>query len=255
MNPIKKNVFNNVIPLLGSMTKGKNKFINVIYYHDIVNGEGNGSQQTNIELFKSQIKYIKDNGYKTFTFDELEDKDNIKYNPKTVLITFDDGWVSNYSEIFEYMKKMNIKYNIFLECKKIGNDENYLTWDMVREMHASGIVGFGAHTFNHPDMSDIENINTDIEIIEANKKITEETGIIPKDFCYPFGKWSEKSNKYLVENTGYTRIYTSSMRYSYLQNDKIIFGRSSINSLFSFKVFKNMVKGNYNIFSSLRGLL
>ena len=253
MNLIKKFVFENVIPLLGTFFKDKNKYINVIYYHDVVQGEGYGSQQTNIELFKSQIKYIKENGYKTFTFDELEKDDNLKYNSKSVLITFDDGWISNYTEIFEFMKEMGVKYNIFLECKKIGTDENYLNWDMVREMYASSIVGFGAHTYNHPDMSDINKIDPEIEFIEANKRIIEETGIVPKDFCYPFGKWSEDSNKYIIENTGYTRIYTSSMRYSYNQNDRIIFGRSSINGNFSFRVFRNMLKGNYNIFSSLRG--
>ena len=87
----------------------KNKYINVIYYHDIVKGSGYASQQTNIDLFKKQMQYIKDNGYKTFTFDELDSDDNVKYNTKSVLITFDDGWRSNYTEIFDFMKEIGIK--------------------------------------------------------------------------------------------------------------------------------------------------
>jgi len=123
---------------------------------------------------------------------------------------------------------------------------------MVREMYASGLVGFGAHTYTHPDMSDISKIDPNKEFYEANKKITEETGIIPKDFCYPFGKWSLGSNRYILANTEYTRIYTSNMLYSYQQDGKIVFGRSSINGDRPFGVFKHMVKGNYNSFDAVR---
>jgi peptidoglycan/xylan/chitin deacetylase (PgdA/CDA1 family) len=251
MNPIKRIVFRYVLPYIGMFCCNKNKYVNVIYYHDIVKGKGYGSQQTNLELFKQQMQYIKDRGYTTLTFDEL-DKDST-YRPKTVLITFDDGWRSNYTEIFAYMKDMGIKYNIFLEAGNVGKKEEYLTWDMVREMKDSGIVGFGAHTYTHPDMSDIQKIDIDKEFRAANEKIQKETGIILKDFCYPFGKWSEESNAYIIENTDYTRIYTSNMLYSYKQDGKIIFGRSSINGDYPFGVFKHMLKGNYNIYDKLRG--
>ena len=59
-------------------------------------------------------------------------------------------------------------------------------------------------------------------------------------------------NDYIVKNTPYTRIYTSNMLYSYTQEGKIIFGRSSINGDRPFSVFKNMLKGNYNIFDEIR---
>lgn len=253
MNPLKKIVFYNVIPFLGSVNRSKNEYINVIYYHDIVGGEGYGSQKTNIELFKSHMRYIKENGYKTYTFSELDNEDNLKFNKKSVLITFDDGWRSNYTAIFEFMKELGIKYNIYLEAGNVGENEDYLSWDMVREMRDSGIVGFGAHTYTHPDMSDVSKIDPELEFKKANEKVFSETGIVLRDFCYPFGKWSESSNKYIVENTEYTRIYTSDMKYSYEQGGKIIFGRSSINGDYPFKVFVAMLKGNFNIFSSVLG--
>lgn len=251
MNYIKKIAFEKLIPFIGGFFKAKNKYINVIYYHDIVNGEGYGSQKTNLELFKRQMCYIRNNGYKTFTFAELDD--NIVYDKKSVLITFDDGWLSNYTAIFEYMKSMEIKYNIYLEVGKIGNDDRYLSWDMVKEMANSGVVGFGAHTFSHPDLSDLSVVDVQQEFFKANEIIREQLGVVPKDFCYPFGKWSKDTNDYLIQNTPYTRIYTSDMKYSYDREKKIIFGRNSINGDRSFKVFVNMLKGNYNIYNLLRG--
>lgn len=251
MNIIKKAIYYNIIHLIGFINNNKNKFINVIYYHDVVTKKGFGSQRINVKTFKSQMQYLHDNGYVTYTFDELENPNNLKFHKKHVLITFDDGWISNYTEIFEFMKSLRIKYNIYLTMGKIGVDGNYLNWNQVREMHNSGYVGFGAHTYTHPSMKDITAINTNLEIVEANKLFRQELGYEPHDFCYPFGYFSESSNDYLVNNSIYTRIYTSKMSYSYLKNGKLIFGRNSIVNEEPFKVFVKKTKGYYNVFNSL----
>lgn len=253
MNIIKRLVYNNVLPITGALLKGKNQFINVIYYHDIVKEEGGGAQHTNIDIFKSHMNYIAENGYKTYTFDELEAGADISFQPKSVLITFDDGWLSNYTEIFEFMKEKNIKYNVYLAVGEIGNNPDYLTWGMVSEMHESGMVGFGAHTYSHVSMKNIAEIDTEKEIEKANEKIFAETGFMPADFCYPYGDFSTESNEYLVKNTAYKRIYTSNMDFSYAKDGKIIFGRSSINNDEPFKTFVNKLKGNYNAFNMIRG--
>ena len=253
MNLIKKLIYNNIVPLVGRIHKGKNKYVNVIYYHDIVKENGHGSQYTDIATFKKHMEYISKNGYKTFTFDELDNKENLAYDKKAVLITFDDGWASNYTEIFEYMKEKGIKYNIFLEGKNVGTNPQYLTWDMVKEMYESGIVGFGAHTYNHPSMADVSLEGYADEVSKTNEIIKEQLGYIPKDFCYPFGYYSKESNEYLVKNSPYERIYTSDLMFSYEMDGKIIFGRSSINNDESFRVFKNKLKARYNVFKSIRG--
>lgn len=253
MNLIKKLVYNNVVPFVGRVHKGKNKYVNVIYYHDIVKGEAHGSQYTNISTFKKQMEYIVKKGYKTLTFDDLNNAENLKFSKKSVLITFDDGWVSNYAEIFDYMKEKSIKYNIFLEGKNVGVNPKYLTWEMVKEMYDSGIVGFGAHTYNHPEMDDVNLDGYAEEVTRTNEIIKEKLGFVPLDFCYPYGKYSTESHKYMVEKTPYERIYTSSLRHSYEMGGKVIFGRNSINSDESFRVFKNKLKANYNAFYMVKG--
>lgn len=253
MNIIKKLVYDNVVPVVGALMKSKNKYINVIYYHDIVTGDGNGAQQTNIETFKKQMEYIAENGYKTISFDDIENGADISFKDKYVLITFDDGWLSNYSEIFEFMKEKNIKYSIFLAVGEISNNPDYLTWEQIREMHNSGLVGFGAHTYSHVSMKDIEEIDAEKEVEQANEKIFEEIGVYPTDFCYPYGQFTEDSNAYLLEKTKYKRIYTSEHDFSYNVGEKIIFGRNSINSSEDFKTFRNKLNGKYNAFNTVRG--
>lgn len=251
MNPIKKVAYNYLIPFVGRLNVGKNKFVNVIYYHDIVKGEGQSFMQTNIEVFKKQIQYIADNGYKTLRFDELDDKDNLKFEKKKVVIAFDDGWLSNYTEIFDFMKSLGIKYNIYLTIGEIGKNPDYLTWDLVRQMHDSGLVGFGVHTFTHPHVADMKGIDPQLEFVQANEVFQKELGYEPLDFCYPFGSCSEKSHKYLTTQTNYQRIYTSTMMYSYKQNGRIIFGRNGISNDETFGVFKAKLNGCFNVWKRL----
>ena len=89
-------------------------------------------------------------------------------------------------------------------------------------MHDSGICGFGAHTYTHPDMSDLSKVDTAIEVQKANEMFNQELGYKPIDFCYPFGYYSEGSNEWLTQNTEYRRIYTSSPFFSYPQNNSFI---------------------------------
>ena len=237
---------NGVIASFGRLFVCRNKYVNVIYYHDIVEGTGFSKMRTNIDVFKSQMQYLYDHGYRTLTFDELNSPENLKFCKKKVLIAFDDGWRSNYDVIFSFMKEKGIKYNIFLTVGKIGNNPEYLDWSQVREMQASGMVGFGAHTYTHPSMRDIEAIDWNKEIEEANDLIKKETGITPLDFCYPFGYYSEQSNIEMETRANYLRIYTSNLMYSYKQNGKIVFGRNGISNDDSVTVFSHKLAGYAN---------
>ncbi len=251
MNLIKRIAYNYIIPFIGRLTVNKNHFVNVIYYHDIVKGGGQSFMHTNIDVFKRHMQYIADNGYEPIRFDELDEKETLKFDKKKIIIAFDDGWLSNYTETFGLMQSLNIKYNVFLTIGEIGKNPEYLTWDLVRKMHESDLVGFGVHTFTHPQIADMSGIDTNLEFNQANKIFQEELGYEPLDFCYPYGSCSEFSHDYLTTNTNYKRIYTSSMMYSYEQNGCIIFGRNGISNDESFGVFKAKLNSYFNVWESL----
>jgi len=251
MNPLKRIAYNYIIPFIGKLRVEKNQFVNIVYYHDIVGGKGQSFMQTNIDVFKRQMQYIVNNGYRTLRFDELNTEENVKFGKKKVVIAFDDGWLSNYTQIFDFMMSLGIKYNIYLTIGEIGKNPDYLSWDLVRKMHDSGLVGFGVHTYTHPDMSDISKIDPAVEFDKADAVFEKQLGYKPLDFCYPFGYYSEESNAYIVKNSGYQRIYTSRMMYSYMQEGKVIFGRNGISNDESFGVFKAKLKGYFNVWQTL----
>lgn len=251
MFALKKIIYQYGIPIFGWVFNGRNKLVNVIYYHDVVEGKGETYMRTNIDVFKRHMDFIANNGFETVRFDDLNSKDSLSFVRKKVLIAFDDGWLSNYTEIYDYMKSKRLKYNIFLAVKEIGTNPDYLTWDQIRLMHGEGFVGFGTHTFNHSDVSDIGKVNTAVEFGMADSIFSHELGYQPKDFCYPYGYYSEASNLYIEENTEYSRIYTSSMMYSYKQNGKIVFGRNAISNDDSLHVLKCKANGYYNVLKTL----
>ncbi len=234
-----------IVPFFGWLFISKNKYVNVIYYHDIVHDEGDTYMRTNIDVFTSQMLWLSKNGYETVRFDELDDE-HIRFKKKRVLIAFDDGWLSNYTEIFDLMMRLRLKYNIFLTMGEISNNPKYLTWDLVRKMHKSGLVGFGAHTYTHPSMKDLARVDFKHEVDDANVLFEKEMGYQPVDFCYPFGYYSEDSNIKLEWESGYMHIYTSEKLYSYQQNGRVIFGRNGISTDYPMHYFKKKVKGYAN---------
>lgn len=200
------------------------------------------------------MAFIAQKGIKTYTFDELTNS-TCKTNRKgSILITFDDGWKSNYTLIFNFMKSMGLKYNIFLEVAKIGVDPDYLTWDQIREMHQSGIVGFGAHTYSHCNMQSLDGIDLNNEIHKANNIIHQHLAIDVKDFCFPYGAYSIDSINRIIAEGAYDRIYTSDLRYTKETDNVIIFGRNGISCNESDAVFKHKLNGYYNVFASLTQL-
>lgn len=235
----------NVVPFFGWLNISKNRYVNVIYYHDVVHDEGDSYMRTNLSVFVSQMEWLLKQGCETLCFDELN-AETQNFKKMRVLITFDDGWKSNYTEIFDYMRGRGLKYNVFLTVGEIGINPEYMTWEMVREMHDSGVVGFGVHTYTHPSMADLTKVDFHHEVKDADILFEEEMGYKPLDFCYPFGYYSEESNLRLEKESGYQRIYTSQRLYSYTQNGRIVFGRNGISTDYPLYYFKKKVKGYAN---------
>ncbi|TCK01473.1 polysaccharide deacetylase [Volucribacter psittacicida] len=118
--------------------------IHCLMYHHI-NPENN-LHGVFIQDFQQQMEKIK--GYQTFTFQQVIAK-NYQLPANSILITFDDGYRSNYELAYPILKQFNLKATIFLNTKYIDIDENYLTWQQIQEMYQSGLIDFQLHTHSH----------------------------------------------------------------------------------------------------------
>lgn len=221
--------------------------IPIIYYHDIVIGENEYSfMKMNIAKFKSQMQYLKEDGYKALLFRETPENFVKERTSKKIIITFDDGYISCYNIVFPIMKELNLKFNIFLVSGSIGNSENYLTWDMVKEMNESGLVDFGAHTFSHIKVNKINENNFYEEIILSNELI--EKHILRKvdDFCFPYGYYDKRFTQKLCDKRIYKRLYTSDYKHATVINGCNYIGRAGISAQNTLEHFIKKISGLYN---------
>ena len=76
-------------------------------------------------IFKMQMKYLKNKGYKTLNCTELYlwRKGKIKLTKKSVLITFDDGYIGQEKYAMPILKKYNFKATAFIIRKLTYNNE------------------------------------------------------------------------------------------------------------------------------------
>ncbi|MDN5301285.1 MAG: hypothetical protein PWQ60_799, partial [Thermoanaerobacteraceae bacterium] len=143
-------------------TDNSKPFIAVLAYHHIIPGQlpKGATSRAVIPLseFEAQMKYLYDNGYYTASLKDVEDFIYHKkaLPEKTVLITFDDGYESNFVYAFPVLKNYNFKATIFLIGKSIVQKEepfnpnrlSMLSIREIKEMLDSGLVEFGSHTFD-----------------------------------------------------------------------------------------------------------
>lgn len=245
---IKEFIYNFIVPLFGRLLSRSTK-IPVIYYHNVVeDGQGYSFMHTDSSVFEQHMKYLSKNKYKTYTFHEIPKKFTKKSKSKEVIIAFDDGFLSNYTKVYPLMKKLGLKFNIFLAVKNMEKqNKDYLTWDMVSEMNKSKIVGFGAHTYTHIDARNITDSNYDREINKTNSLIKKYTNNNVYDFCFPYGYYNDKIIVKLCRDGIYKRIYTSdNIKLKIINNCELV-GRTGISTEYDIDTFKKNVKGYYNI--------
>ena len=101
--------------------------------------------------FESLIKILHNAKVHTYTFSELYDfhVPGLHLQTNSCLLTFDDGYSDNFYYAFPILKRFKIKATIFINTSYIGTDPDYLTWDQIKQMYASGLVDFELHSDRH----------------------------------------------------------------------------------------------------------
>ena len=140
------------------------------------------------EDFDWQMKYLVDHGYHTISPDELyaflEGKGTLPDRP--VLITFDDGYVDNYTNAYPILKKYNLKATIFIVTGFVSERKGYLTWDQLREMEQHGITA-QSHTVTHAPLPELSDERIREELIVSKQQAEAELGHPIEFIAYPTG--------------------------------------------------------------------
>lgn len=90
------------------------------------------------------------------------------------------------SQLGEYLHRLAERTGAVLPSFA-ESDGDWMTWDMIREMHANGMT-IGAHTVSHPILTRLSPESQLDEILESRNRIAAELGETPRFFSYPIGK-------------------------------------------------------------------
>ena len=217
-----------------------NKFI-TLCYHDIIDGLSDdlGEDQMAVGLNNliAQFSWMKDQGYNVVSLQDILDakQGGKPLAEKAVLITFDDG----YSSIYKYLYPLLGMYDYtaviavvgkWLSAKpgesvKYGDRDKklrseFLSWDQLREMQASGHIEIASHSFDlhHGELGNpqgnrqpsattrifnkkVQSYETDQQYYERIKTdlksnsdlIEKHTGVRPRTMVWPYGASSKQT--------------------------------------------------------------
>ena len=155
-----------------------------------------------MEVFKNQIKIIKETNYIFSDPAKFKENFTIPKKNKEILITVDDGFESFYFEAWPYLKKNRIPFILFVSTEPVGK-KGYMTWKQIREIESEKFAFIGHHSHTHDYLIDDTNDIFIKDIEKANKIFLKELGYIPNLFSYPFGEYSKFMRDYIAQNFDY----------------------------------------------------
>ena len=129
----------------------------LLLYHDIVDTIPKNEYERNLDDFENDLKYIRINNYQVLSLEDLLllEKGDLELITDGIIITFDDGFNSNYSMAFPLLSQYEMPGTFFIVPEWIG-DTNYMTWPQVwhvsQYINDVGVKPFciGSHTSSHP---------------------------------------------------------------------------------------------------------
>jgi peptidoglycan/xylan/chitin deacetylase (PgdA/CDA1 family) len=182
----------------------------VLNFHDVRN-----------DKFSEIVEHLAKKGYQIISLEKMLNYfDSRKMPPeKSILITFDDGCESMYSQAFPIIIQKQIPVTAYLvssRLEEVTRSKNqakpvwalcrsFLSPKDIKEMHDTGLVCFGSHTVSHPNLADLSPEASAAEISESKKRIEQLTGLSIAHFAYPYGGEKTFSGEHIamLQKAGY----------------------------------------------------
>ena len=172
---------------------------NIICFHR-VNDYDNSQLSASTRLFEEIIREVRSR-YHPVPLQKLIDglNNNKAIRPKTVAITFDDGYRDNLLFAAPILRKYDVPATFFIISGYIGTDKvlpwdesnkvshPLMTWDEVSELNKMGFE-IGSHTVTHVNLGKVPVDVARQEIFQSKEQIEDEISQHANTFAVPFGR-------------------------------------------------------------------
>lgn len=148
-------------------------------------------------VFAEQMKELAEKGYRSILPEELHQY--LVYGKslpeKSVLISFDDTRLDQYTAALPELDKNNFKGAFFIMTVSLGRP-GYMSREQVKDLSDQG-HSIGSHTWDHGNVNKYEAADWIKQIDKPSATLKSITGKEVKHFAYPFGLWNENAIEHL----------------------------------------------------------
>ena len=206
----------------------------IIYcYHRLVDKVRYPGTEITPAVFEAEMKELKDRGITVISLQDLlawkRGEKNIP--PRCAVISFDDGWKSQYEVAWPIMKKFGYTFTMFIYTEGVAGGSlgggQAITWEMLADMRDNGI-DIEAHSATHQDLREGHTIMVaepggkrtkkkltgaeyeqwvQNEVVGCKQLLEQRLGIRVNCFAVPFGTYNEHV-KEIARNAGYEAMFT-----------------------------------------------
>ena len=130
----------------------------------------------------------------------------------TVLLTFDDGFLSDYTHVYtRYVKSGRIPgFMSFIPVEFVGSPGR-MNWKMIEELGRDG-VAIGSHGMAHVDLTTASDVELDRELTVSKSMLEDRLGQRVTLFAFPYGRFSRRVWDAALK-AGYTHLFTIQLGY------------------------------------------
>ncbi|MFN2476002.1 MAG: polysaccharide deacetylase family protein [Chthoniobacterales bacterium] len=213
------------MPTLAKPAVDQNAQVIIYGYHRFEKQIHRPDTEMTPEMFEAQMKELQDKKIPVIPLQDFlawkRGEKNIP--PHAAVITFDDGWKSQYEVGWPIMKKYGYPFTLFIYTEgvkgmKFGGGAA-MSWEMLSEMRDAG-VDIQAHSATHQDLRkpydkvQKKRLNPEeyqqwltAEIVGSKQLLEQKLGIKVNCFAVPFGYINDQVREF-IKNAGYEAVFT-----------------------------------------------
>ena len=160
--------------------------------------------------FRCQMRWLKEQGFHTISSEELiaalKHDQPLPSNP--IMLTFDDGLADGYYSVLPTLREFGFKGTFFVVTHWIDDgNASSLSWQEIQAM-SDADMAIESHSYDHDDLRRHSPNWLATEINHSLNDIQSHTGIRPRAFAYPLGRYDSALIRALL-HTGVEAGFTT----------------------------------------------
>ncbi|MGB9804564.1 polysaccharide deacetylase family protein [Desulfofundulus sp.] len=195
--------------------------IPILMYHKVNPDPATGGLGLRVppQNFARQMEYLATHGFHTVSLTDVADylQKAKPLPPRPVVITFDDGYLDNYTYALPILEKYGFTATVFVVAHTVGKTNIFdagrqpvnrmAGWRELKAMAGHGIT-IGAHTLDHPRLTRLPLEEARRQIKESKLLLEAELGRPVEVFSYPYGSYNQDLAR-VVRESGYRAAVTT----------------------------------------------